>query len=112
MRRRRLLLGAGLLLLLATAGLVVFRLVSEATSVSRLNYNKLQVGKTEAQAKAILGEPKQNDQIGASLLLGWISDDAVIWATFDQDRRLTHKSMDRLSSHEDFFNRLFDWLGW
>jgi hypothetical protein len=85
--------GGGVFLLLCCAGCAGFGyyitntvLNAGSGSVTFLNYNKIQQGASEAQVKAILGEPAQRVDGGITKIVNWKDGNNIITVNFLSDK--------------------------
>lgn len=84
MRRRRLLLGAGLLALVAAAGLAPFLCLTTPKSGPTLeNFRRVRVGMTAKQAESILAPAGARGRSPEGGDLSWHQPEFSIWIWFD-----------------------------
>jgi hypothetical protein len=127
MRRRRLLLGAGLLGLVALAGLAAFvRFTAPTPGVTVENYRRLRIGMTAQQVEAILGEGPTSQQPTAARgrwQKYWKGKELTIYLLFERDGIVLRGNAgpaDRdpffgeveVRESDSFIDRLHRWLGW
>jgi hypothetical protein len=134
MRRRRLLLGAGLLAVLAFAGVLLApRLLAPEPGVTAENFQRIRKGMTLEEVEAILGQPgswgnQPPSRFGADdgpVRKVWSNrrDTVIILAVpiqvGDGRRRVWSGTLLNIHDHTsaeltdpDWFGRLRDWLGW
>jgi hypothetical protein len=88
MRRRRLLLGAGLLALLGLAGLVLAAwLTRPQPGVTEENYGRITYGMTLAEVQGLLGgEAEEWTPMGNTLIGTWRRDGLTVYVSFQGGR--------------------------
>jgi hypothetical protein len=124
LRTRRLLLGAGAVVLLALAGLLAWVACPRA-GVTRANYERIREGMTRRQVEALLGGPADDlAERGQDLplLLGpdedaligdlWAGEEATIIVAFGSDGRVARKQLVRALPEESLRDRLRRLLPW
>jgi hypothetical protein len=137
MRRRRLLLGAGVLALVMTALGAFLWFATPTPGVTRDNFRRLKLGMTEPEAERLLGGPGEVNPVPFSYVgtreLEWTGNGVTIRLRFRQYCRifdlerpdgqmalyqglLMRPDSDEWepveASHDDLLTRLRDWLGW
>jgi hypothetical protein len=118
MRRRRLLLGAGAVVLLGVAGFSLFLWLTTPTpGATWENFHRLRKGMSLSDVKALLGEPDEMLPIFTSK--HWETNDIVIILSFDTDQRLlqglAHTAYQRgpiknIPDEVSFLDRIRRWL--
>jgi hypothetical protein len=125
MRRRRLLLGAGAVVLLGAVGFVLYlRLNTPAPGVTPENFRWLRLGMSLAEAEDRLGGPGVECSAGGGSVKRWRGDRVIISLTIDEDERIEFgRLIDYQSKHPweadsenmeegTFLTRLRTWLPW
>jgi hypothetical protein len=139
MRKRRLLVGVGALVLLVVVGwLAVAWLAPSRPGITRENYERIQQGMTQHEVERLLGEPGQDglallltgpehesDALATSLseiddlvwgepptclVLGWVGRDVIVLVRFDNGRVSRKDILSR--PQQTFLGRLRRLLPW
>jgi hypothetical protein len=114
-RRKRVLLGAGLLVALAGAGFTALVLLQPHSPINLENFEKIRVGMREREVTDILGVPADHET-GFAFERGtykeWNGTRYSIMLDFDRYGRVTHRWFAYSSgTAENLLDRLRRWLG-
>jgi hypothetical protein len=131
MRRRRLLLGLGAVVLLGLASFCVIAFAVPRSGVTLENYERIQVGMTLPEVEGILGTPVDgyfmdedenvlyladvvDDESGelSKLNILWVGDDVVVRVTLDSRKQVHSKSIEKKAHPSTLFARLRRLLPW
>lgn len=126
MRRRRLLLVVGAVVLLGMAGFVLLLwLTSQAPApgITWDNFRRLRMGMSVGDVEALLGEPHEIDDLGDGYVVKWWrSQEVTIGLGFNANQRLHLGTADptgvspicaeSLHPPESVLDRLRQWLHW
>jgi hypothetical protein len=118
-KKRRLLISVGILAACVCGTLVVFALLPEP-GVTKANFERIQIGMTEADAEAIFGRPSgrtlviKEDESVATICFdpgkgcAWLGPDGDVMAFFDADGRISKANW--IDHERTLLEKIRDWL--
>jgi hypothetical protein len=111
MTKRRLLIGAAILTACVALAFAVVAMLPSQPGITKANFDRIEAGMSQAEVKAILGEPSDSsvgDFVPNTGTLQWNREDGTqIWVQFVADKS-TRTNFH--ASTETIFDRVRHWL--
>jgi hypothetical protein len=110
MKKKRLLLTAGLLVMLASAGFVIMLAVQDSPGVTKANLDRIEEGMTRKEVEAIFGcQGAQTRPYRRGSVIKWLAEDGGS-ATVDFDLDGFVRGTDWTDANETILQKLRRWL--